>query len=43
MQNPGTQCSQWKGRQVKSSEERKLLALVSGAEPATGEAVWEEI
>lgn len=37
MQDPGTGCSQWKGQQVKNSEERKILAMVSGVEPAKGE------
>lgn len=41
--DPGTEGSQWKGQRMQSSEERELLAKVSGAEPAREEAVWEEI
>lgn len=39
VQDLGTKCSQWKGQGVKRSEERKILATVSGAEPARGSGV----
>lgn len=38
---PSTEYPRWKGEQVKSSEKRTALAVVSGSEPEEGE--WRAV